>query len=526
MPDAAGSKQDHYSSSSYRKQAEALMAQIKQDMKGHKRTLSVETEMSRLNVHQDDKNISSSSRSSPESTIHSVRSAGADRNNDKTSSPDLRKASSSSGSLRGRPNSAGGRNTLRSRHHDLSDELSQISLEERPQPNLNSGGVVSEEQPPLPPPPSAHIPPSYPPAPNNRTRGNEDLNRFVSSSTAATTATSGSAASFVKHAGPAHIRTIAPQDVPSLPDRFGDMVFDRVNSRWVKNTKGTVTSNPDEPSEDPFMDIESLRDDARRGREDIGSDDLQEEDGTARQSLYSVVNEMSRIEERPEVDDEEVDLMSFSTDASSHVVSVMTGVDPNVIEDDSQTTDSEDNAELVQPEIRPLEFDSEDEDFHSVDVPKVVIAQEANLGSPKLNPPNPQPPLTTPHRSSSAPQGTPAIRPVLKGHNGTPMSALKDPSRGNYQTPLQQKGHRRSVSFSDGKRDGPIQGLHDSSDSTTSPFSLDGTDRGASLANEIVPSVRSKRIQEMMNALEDSGTLNSLPFQIAGGCSVIHTSFF
>ncbi|EKM79335.1 hypothetical protein AGABI1DRAFT_113905, partial [Agaricus bisporus var. burnettii JB137-S8] len=65
---------------------------------------------------------------------------------------------------------------------------------------------------------------------------------------------------------------------------------------------------------------------------------------------------MNRIEEQSEVDDEEVDLMSFSTDASSHVVSVMTGVDPDAIEEDTGTTDSEDNLELVQPNTRPLEF--------------------------------------------------------------------------------------------------------------------------------------------------------------------------
>ncbi|KAF9454831.1 hypothetical protein P691DRAFT_201922 [Macrolepiota fuliginosa MF-IS2] len=494
-----GSGRSQYSSSSYRKQAEALMAQIKQDMKGQKRIFSGETDVSQTNVVRDDKrNMSPSVQPSPDNTIQSISSASLDREIQRLSVPGVRKLSSSLRSSHRRTSSqtsTGGRNISRISRQDLTDELSRVSLSERRNPSAN----VNEE---VPPPLSTLVPPSYPSA-SIRAGANEELNRFVSSSTAGgTTVTSGSAPSFVKHAGPAHIRTIAPQDVPSLPDRFGDMVFDKVNSRWVKNTLGAVASVPDEPSEDPFVDIESLRDDSRGGRDGEDSDGSQE-DGTARQDLYAA-SEMSRIEERSELDDEEVDLMSFSTDASSHVVSVMTGVDPNAIEDDAQTTDSEDNVELVGPEIRPLEFDSEEEDFHSVDVPKVVIAQEPNLSSPHLAPPLAPPALTTPYRSSSVTQTTPVVRSVLKSHSATPTSVLKDPNRFKYQTPLQQRSHRRSVSFSDGKLDGPIQGLFDSSNSTTTPFSLEGSDVGVNVASEMVPSARSKRIEEMMNMLEDS----------------------
>jgi len=280
------------------------------------------------------------------------------------------------------------------------------------------------------------------------------------------------------------------------------MIFDKANSRWVRNPGNPVPGTEDEPSEDPFMDIESLRDDARAEQEVDESEDSQDDD-TVRQGHY--VNEMTRIEERSELDDEEVDLMSFSTDASSHVVGVMAGAVSNAAEDGVETTDSEDNVELVQPEARPLEFDSEDEYFHYLDVPKVTVAQEPNIPSSDLALPAHPSPHTTPRRIRGAAQVTPVIRSVLKSNAITPASVLKDPTRSKYLTPLQQGGSRRSVSFSDGKLEGPIQGLHDSGNSTTSPFSLDGSELAVENHAELSPSARSKRIEEMMHALEDTG---------------------
>jgi hypothetical protein len=386
--------------------------------------------------------------------------------------------------------------------HELARALSKVSLAERPLSNPSVGAVIPEESVPL-----SLVPPSFPPT-SVRVGAAEDMNRFVSSSTAAGTAvTSGSAPSFVKHPGPAHIRTIAPQDVPTLPDRFGDMLFDKVNSRWIRNAVGDIAPLSDELNDDPFVDFESLRDESRGEREE--DEDIivpeESEDETARQGLYAAGNEINRIEERSEVDDEEVDLMSFSTDASSHVVSVMTGVDPNAIEEDTGTTDSEDNLELVQPDARPLEFDSEDDDLHT-EVPKVVIAPETDLALPtNANPPSIPPSFVTPHRSDGVSLMTPAVRSALRSNGNTPTSVLKDPNRSKYQTPVEQKNQRRSVSFSDGRRDGPILGLHDSSDSFTVPFSTNVSNAEINVTGEMVPSARSKRIEEMMNALQDSG---------------------
>ncbi|KAF5361013.1 hypothetical protein D9756_004838 [Leucocoprinus leucothites] len=493
-----GSRRSQYSSSSYRAQAEVLMAQIKQSVKGQKRIFSGETEVESQRGSQ--RNVPSPGRSTPESTVVSLRSSASGKEILRRSPLSLRRSTSSrlSHQRTSSQTSTDSRSTVSAVQLDLADGMSRLSVSER----LPSGKLVNiaHEQPP---PLSTLALPVYPLA-SLRAGATEELNRFVSSSTVGgTTVTSGSAQSFVKHPGPAQIRTISPQDVPALPDRFGDMIFDKVNSRWVRNLGGVVQENAEEPSEDPFVDIESLRDDSRADVDGSESEGLQEDD-TARQGHYSVANEMTRIEERSEMDDEEVDLMSFSTDASSHVVSVMTGVDPNAVEDGVETTDSEDNVELVQPEIRPLEFDSEDEDFHSLDVPKVTITQEPNLPSSNLAPPAQSLSHATPHRASSVTQTTPVIRSALKSHATTPTSVLKDPNRLRYQTPLPQRSHRRSVSFSDGKLEGPIQGLHDSSDSMTAPFSLDGSEPREEATAEISPSARSRRIEAMMHALEDS----------------------
>ncbi|KXN88135.1 Septation initiation network scaffold protein cdc11 [Leucoagaricus sp. SymC.cos] len=451
----SGSKRSQYSSSSYREQAAMLMAQIKQSVKGQKRVFSGETEASHLaSPPNSQRDMPSFTHSTPESTIVSIRCASSANGVPRQPSP-------------GPPRTTSFRPSEGHKGSHTSSLGSQHGV--------------------------------------HATQAQHNLVDPMSSTVGGTTVTSGSATSFVKHAGPAHIRTISPQDIPSLPDRFGDMIFDKVNSRWVRNVAGVPITNIDESSEDPFVDIESLRDDSRGARDGDGDDRSEEsqEDDTARQGHYSVINEMSRIDERCEMDDEEVDLMSFSTDASSHVVSVMTGVDPNAVEDGAETTDSEDNVELIQPEMRPLEFDSEDEDFQSVDIPKVTITQEPNLASSDLNPSASQP-LATPLRSNITTQTTPAIRSALKNHGTTPTSVLKDPNRIRYQTPLLQGSHRRSVSFSDGKLEGPIQDLNNANNSTTTPFSLDGTDAGGETTNEISPSARSKRIEEMMHALEDS----------------------
>ncbi|KAG6837615.1 hypothetical protein H0H93_006136 [Arthromyces matolae] len=331
----------------------------------------------------------------------------------------------------------------------------------------------------------------------------DDLNRFVSSSTTASgmTLTSNSVPSFVKHPGPPHIRTIAPTDMPPVPEVYKGMYFDKAMMRWVKNTAKATQDHSgralsEEPSEDPFGDIESLKDESR------GKDMLY--DSSNCQPPNHV--EMSRIEEQSEVDDEEeMELNSFSTDnPSAHIVDVMTGVE--TLEDDT-TTDSDDEDDVVvdgdiQAGFPHFNYDE--------------IQDSSTMSSPRFDnhPALPPPELAvaaTPLRTPlPGPSTTPAIRSALKSGTATPSSALKS----KLQTPL-PRGHRRSVSFSDGKLEGPIRGLGESmtTDGEAGTHVLADLESNLGSTSVIVQSARSKRIAQLMEALVDDDTEDFSPSQ-------------
>ncbi|KAF7327774.1 hypothetical protein MKEN_00357100 [Mycena kentingensis (nom. inval.)] len=140
--------------------------------------------------------------------------------------------------------------------------------------------------------PAAAAPPPGPAHPTATIRSgtNEDLNRFVSSSTASgTTLTAGE----LCEASGAAMSLFCPSD------RMGDMLFDKVMMKWVRSV-AAVREEEGEVSEDPFGDIESLRDDSRT------RDIVREEPESER-------------EKEPTEDGEEMALTSFSTDASGGV---------------------------------------------------------------------------------------------------------------------------------------------------------------------------------------------------------------
>jgi len=427
------------------------------------------------------------------SVVGSVKVVAEGKENSRHSTSGHRRTSSvkstTSRSTRPSPRKSSKRHTDES---DLVHNLSRISInEQRPSVNI----TLTPPAPSIAPQPthedlpsqprSTLAPPNYP---SIRLNANDDLNRFVSSSTASgstasgTTLTAGSAPSFVKHAGPAHIRTIAPTDLPTMPERFGDMLFDKVMMKWVKNTARAMDHerSTSQVSDDPFGDIESLRDDSRTA-EQLSHESRHEE---AEEEGISPIVEMSRIEEQSEVEDEEeLELSNFSTDASAHIVHVMTGVDTDGYDDD-ETTDSEttndDLHTATQAVINDIDFDSEFEDSPSRNNLSLVEVGHLHSRSPArnavagpsshshtsqitqhLNPPVELPALATPNRGSyGSVSGTPIIKSALKSGSATPTSALKTSSRSRFQTPLHRKSHRRSVSFSDGKRDGPIRGTH------------------------------------------------------------------
>ena len=476
------------------------MEQIKGDVKRQKRVFSGDSELSHVTTHVEDNTNSSSAGSAK---------VVADGKENRSHSH--RRTSSKSSTARSRP-SPRKTNKRVTDDGDLVHNISRLSLEEQ-RPIVNVTLIPpADVPPPTLLPPSSLAPPAYP-STSIRITTNEDLNRFVSSSTASgTTLTAGSAPSFVKHAGPAHIRTIAPTDLPALPEQFGDMLFDKVMMRWVKNTaRATMGAERSlgqvgEVSDDPFGDIESLRDESRVAEGDVG--DVDEEQFGAEEPAG--VPEMSIIEEQSEIEDEEeMELSNFSTDASAHIVHVMTGVETDGYED--ETTDSEDAADdlhtTTQAEINDIDFDSEFEDSPSRNSIRSVRsaapspqralqvhhshshAQQQHLSHSHSHAQQQQhlshshsqreqflsvqtqiitqttTTLSTPNRGAgAAPAGTPVIKSALKTPRGsagtTPTSAMRSADRRRYQTPSQRLSHARSVSFSDGKREGPIQGMH------------------------------------------------------------------
>ncbi|KAF8208591.1 hypothetical protein K438DRAFT_1812522 [Mycena galopus ATCC 62051] len=464
-----------YSSSTYRQQAAALMAQIKSDMKGNKRIFSGDSEMSHVTAHLDDE--MSFAHVVPTIAIHSH-----DKENQRENSRHHRRVSSTS-SARTRASPRRPQRPLEPTvpEGDLVGDMSKLSLGwRRPQSLVPQGNISIIANPALLGPVSAA--PAHPTA-TMRSGTNEDLNRFVSSSTASgTTLTAGSVPSYVKHPGPAQLRTIAPKDLPTLPDRMGDMLFDKVMMKWVKSVQpgGLEDAIPEEMSEDPFGDIESLRDDSRAGqREGEGGEDATE-------------------------DEEEMELTSFSTDASGRVVAVMTGVDTNELDED--TTDSEGGNDAVVtgelehtvPARRDSESDTEEDVGNETQLPHHHMIDSESLTDAFAPPPIVVTAFTTPPPSATkapasalktrTPQhsgGKPTPTSAMKSTTATPSSALKDPNRSRFRTP--RRTHRRSVSFSDGKRDGPIRGLSSAG---------------------VEPSARSKRIAEML-ARSDSSELDS-----------------
>ncbi|KAF9046485.1 hypothetical protein BJ165DRAFT_1472061 [Panaeolus papilionaceus] len=499
LSNGAKSTGTSYSSSSYRLKAAALMEQIKSDVKRPKRVFSGDSELSHATTHVEDNTYSLT-----HSFTGSVKLGAEAKDTSRHSNTGHRRTSSQKSTSSHRPSPRKPHKKL-SEEGDLVSNLSRISIKDQA-PIVNVTLVPSNNTIPSAdpgqlgpaPPRSTLAPPSYP---SIRLTNNEDLNRFVSSSTASgTTVTAGSAPSFTKHAGPAHIRTIAPSDIPPLPDRFGDMVYDKELMKWVRTGRRSSdperTSQSGEVSDDPFGDIESLRD------ESAANEDF-EPNSTSRitHSLHITVPEMSRISEHSEIEDEEeFELSNFSTDASAHIVNVMTGVEGDGYEDD-QTTDSDDEHDDIhtatqQPPGEIIDFMSDDDESPSRPNRSFSGRSPAkHNGAPgHLAPPlEPSNGFSTPSRTNLGPNGTPIIKSVLKSNSVTPSSVLRN--RSSYQTPLQRKSHQRSVSFSDGKREGPIQGI---------------TASGGYAA-----SARSKRIADMMHALEDSDSEDESPSKVS-----------
>ena len=513
-----------HSSLALRLQAASLMQQIKNDMRGSKRLFSGDTELSRYTHAEDER--AELSASVLEKSQQSMWSNGSHERS--------RRKSSKAGSPR-RPSSASrqhpsprkfSRSVSDDRERSLVLDMSNMSIEAPWQTEARSVRTSPAPNPDIPriritsstiidefPQPPTQIPRSYPPS-SIRSGNNDDLNRFVSSSTASgTTITASSAPSFVKHAGPVHITHITPSDIPSLPQRVGKMVYDKDLMKWMRASARASSdgddlrdhvSVTDAESEDPFRDIESLREDDSGGTEEVqmGAQEVDEVEGEVHFKEHPT--RIEEVEEEDANDQEEVGLISFTFDGPSVAGVRMVPSGEDDTGDDTTVSDSEEDegagVDAKRPPA-PLAFDSEDD--LSNDSPDQQPLEATPIAPRRVSA------ITTPMPPKSA----------LKSASVTPISAMKDPNREKYRTPAQRMGHRRSVSFSDGQRDGPIRGLtakpHESDDDLgTSVSSFEPTPTQSS---SYPPSARSKRIAEMMHDLEHTGKIRALVDELMAG---------
>nr|VWO99702.1 Histidine kinase 1 [Ganoderma boninense] len=582
------SKRSGYSSLGYRQQAASLMAQIRNDMKGSKRMFSGDTEASHL---RNDDVTEASSIVSADLTVPSLRS----RNGDSTAYARLRRPSEvlsqsrrpsmgvssrvssvswgkqrAGSSPRPSPRKPSVVRPTHSAHpssdltREISEEFTRMSVSETsrmlsqfpvppvpgslpPPVRLVTASTSTAPGSPVRPSPGHLAPPNVPAYPSSSLRAgrNADLTRFVSSSTASgTTLTTGSADSFVKHAGPKQMVQITPNDVGALlADRVGKMVFDRVMMRWVKATALATSGIPeaeacaavgsagaaltveigvvrnveedqDNESEDPFRDIE-----------------IDEGD--------SMPLEKSRIEEVLEEDiedEEEAELTSFSTDGPSHDFAQDVPIDDTEEDVDISYTESDishDREEGTRSTIPTATLDLQLDksgigigigiDEESTVEPAFADTPPRFIAATPCFAPSATPEL--PSRINGGPDvvaNTPAPRSVLKSASATPMSALKDPNRAHMRTPANKSGHRRSVSFSDGKREGPIVGIGRNAPTPEgSAIGEEDSPLASSSRNEdkhnaaLVPSARSKRIAEMLGDLESTDLEEDSPSKVS-----------
>ncbi|KAG9315536.1 hypothetical protein JVU11DRAFT_3156 [Chiua virens] len=489
-----------HSSFALRMQAANLMQQIKDDMKGSKRLYSDsgDAELSPYTHGENDR--ADVSASVLEKSQQSNSSGGSHersrRRSPKTGSP--RHPSSAS---RHHPSPRKfSRSVSDDQERSLIHDMSNMSIEAPWQTEVHPGVVITN------PALIANVPciqvtssPAVDPFPPADYPNTSIVFVVIATfrTASGTTITASSAPSFVKHAGPVHITHITPSDVPSLPQRVGRMVYDKDLMKWMRTSTRVAsdgedlrdhTSVTDAESEDPFRDIESLREDDSGGTNDVSGITAEQgpmatqEDVGEEAHFRQDATRMEVREDEDENDQEEVGLTTFMFDGPSAA---------GVQDDNGDDT---------------TESDSEEDDGSTTQRAPVVLELEEDLSNESPD----QQPLAPVEATPVAPRRMPMVvtpmppKSALKSTSATPVSAMKDPNRDKRRTPAQRLGHRRSVSFSDGKRDGPIRGLvvklNESDDGLeTSMSSLEPTQ---SIAYS--PSVRSKRIAEMMQDLEQT----------------------
>ncbi|KAJ9116425.1 hypothetical protein QFC22_004867 [Naganishia vaughanmartiniae] len=367
----------------------------------------------------------------------------------------------------------------------------------------------------------------------------EDMNRYISSTSTANTATTAVSTSFVKHRGPPApaphgraqgVRTIGLNDIPQIPRQVGNMVFDPVRG-WVKATRNARNADQEvssirvdesksssAESMDIFAGMESLRDEEstpqpevpyrledtqRRGQnlspvlEASMSQAIQEE------TVYGVESEVSRRGLEQQIDSQRQPRDSSDGRIYNPAVS------SSAIDDFAYLSINRETAEATSSAVPTKD---EFENGGNEKTPQKPVHKRPELHE-TVSAPTPlqtDPVLYTPAVRSILKTGSTEMSAVKAVVPTTPLSAIKIVS-------ASEDSARRSVSFSDGQTHGKIRehkARHAGGASrrqrnwtAVAPEddifnSQDGSSGGEQSQLIIQPSVRSKRIQNMLTGLQ------------------------
>ncbi|WVN90353.1 uncharacterized protein L203_105589 [Cryptococcus depauperatus CBS 7841] len=343
----------------------------------------------------------------------------------------------------------------------------------------------------------------------------DDINRYMSSSTLATSTTVST--SFVKHRGPRAapsphlIRMIRPDDVQGVvPDKIGKMRYDKTGMRWVRelgpvDEAGESKLTGSEESEDVFAGMESL---AADNNPSIGPSTMiaSELDNSLREHREQLKNNADD-EATPQT---RLQYLSSSTNSSENEdgdrfqPQPLTHLEPVLdLEDASSLSSSE--SSLDEPTPRPP---SRMCAFHHDDSHRSPIRSATHSHIPASA-------IMTPTPSAFAPR---PIRSALRnGNSTTPANGPKKRQGWYDETPglvgkgtTPGSGVKRSVSFSDGKKTGKIVDLElEVKTARWTAREEEGNDlfieNSTCRDRSFLPSIRTKRIQGM---LDDMGNLS------------------
>ncbi|KIY71745.1 L domain-like protein [Cylindrobasidium torrendii FP15055 ss-10] len=257
-----------------------------------------------------------------------------------------------------------------------------------------------------------------------------------------------SVGSYVKHAGPpvTIMRTIRPNDddvarIVSAAGQAGGMVFDPTQGRWIREIEGETSND----SISGFTESDSGESQEPQDRED--------EEVVERDDLSTVPEEPSAL--------------AASTVAISDEGSAFQSETGPSQTEDSRATSSRASSSQEAPD-----FDSP---------PNSPVLEDT--------PPEPAPPISIPQSISTA----------------SSLDTQKTPTRSVLKTPANSTRHRkrRSVSFSDGRRDGPIMDLDSESEGEEGENpTTQGHETGAG-----GPSARSRRLEDLFRNAEEDESL-------------------